>query len=248
MPQQRFNVDQVPLPFVVEQDRTYDFSGSKQIWVSQPGSGLDKRQATLQLCIRAEGRQTVKPAIVFRGKGNVSTQEREKYDKDIDVYFQPCAWMDSETNIKWTENTLKNGLKDDPAEKVLFADNVGFQPVQNFHEACRDLNTVVYLLPENHTDKVQPIDAGYGKMIKKKIAEQMEKWLEKEENLEMWHNSIPATTRRVLMTKWAGEAWRELSSDEDFVKKLFEKTGCLMTADGEDDEKVRPQGLEPYTF
>lgn len=34
MPQQRFNVDQVPLPFVVEQDRTYDFSGSKQIWVS----------------------------------------------------------------------------------------------------------------------------------------------------------------------------------------------------------------------
>ena len=51
MPKQRFNVNQVPLPFVFEQDRTYDFSGSKQIWVSQPGSGLDKRQATLQLCI-----------------------------------------------------------------------------------------------------------------------------------------------------------------------------------------------------
>ena len=75
--------------------------------------------------------------------------------------------MDSETNIKWTEHTLKNGLKDDPAEKVLFAD-VAFQQAQNFHEASRDLNTVVYLLPENHTDKVQPIDAGYGKMIKKK--------------------------------------------------------------------------------
>ena len=248
MPKQRFNVDQVPLPFVVEQDRTYDFSGSKQIWVSQPGSGLDKRQATLQLYIRAEGRQTVKPAIAFRGKGNVSTQEREEYDEEIDVYFQPCAWMDSETNMKWTENTLKNGVKDNPAEKVLFADNVGFQQAQNFHEACRDLNTVVYLLPENHTDKVQAIDAGYGKMIKKKISEQMEKWLEKEENLEMWHDGIPAKTRRVLMTKWAGKAWRELSSDEDFVKKLFEKTRCLMTADGEDDEKIRPQGLDPYTF
>lgn len=107
---------------------------------------------------------------------------------------------------------------------------------------------MVYLLPENHTAKVWPIDAGYGKMIKKKIGEQMEKWLEKEENLEMWHDGIPAKTRRVLMTKWAGKAWREMSSDEDFVKKLFEKTGCLMTADGEDDEKIRPQGLEPYTF
>lgn len=170
MPKQRFNVDQVPLAFVVEQDRTYDFSGSKQVWVSQPGSCLDKRQATLQLCIRAEGRQTVKPALVFRGKGNVSTHEIEKYDKDIDAYFQPCAWM---------KNTLKNGLKDNPAEKVLFADNVSFQLAQNFHEACRDLNTVVYLLPENHTDKVQPINAGYGKMIKKKISKKMEKWLEK---------------------------------------------------------------------
>ena len=34
-------------------------------------------------------------------------------------------------------------LKDDPAEKVLFADIVGFQQAQNAHEARRDLNTVV---------------------------------------------------------------------------------------------------------
>ena len=39
-------------------------------------------------------------------------------------------------------------LKDDPAEKVLFADNVAFQQAQNTHEACRDLNTAVDLLPE----------------------------------------------------------------------------------------------------
>ena len=35
--------------------------------------------------------------------------------------------------MKWTEHTLKNGLKDDPAEKVLFADNNAFQQAQNFH-------------------------------------------------------------------------------------------------------------------
>ena len=44
--------------------------------------------------------------------------------------------------------------------------------------------------------------------MKKKIGEQMEKWLEEEKNLEMWHDSIPAKTRRVLMTKWASAAWR----------------------------------------
>ena len=84
---------------------------------------------------------------------------------------------------------------------------------------------MVYLLLENHTDKVQPIDADYGKTMKKKIGKQMDKWLEEEENLEMSHDSILAKTRRVLMTKWAGAAWRELHSDNHFVKKFFEKTG-----------------------
>ena len=47
----------------------------------QPSSGLDNRQATQQLCIRAEGEQNVKPAIVFRGKGNLGSIEKEQYDK-----------------------------------------------------------------------------------------------------------------------------------------------------------------------
>jgi len=47
MPKNRYNVDQVPLPFVNEQDKTYDTLGAKQVWVSQPSPGLDKRQATL---------------------------------------------------------------------------------------------------------------------------------------------------------------------------------------------------------
>ena len=95
-PKNRYNIDQVPLPFVVEQERTYDVTGSKQVWVSQSSSGLDKRQATLQPCIRAEGDQHVKHVIVFRGKGNVSSAEKDQYDKGVDVFFQASAWMDSQ--------------------------------------------------------------------------------------------------------------------------------------------------------
>lgn len=147
----------------------------------------------LQLWIRAEGWQTVKPAIIFRGKGNVSTSDkRENYDLDVDVYFQANAWMDTDVNMKWTKHTLKNGLGDDPAEVLLFADNVGFHQAQEFHAACRELNTIVYLLPDNHTDKVQPVNAGLWRMIKQEIREAMQKWIEKEENLEMWHDRISA--------------------------------------------------------
>lgn len=170
LPKNRYNIDQVPLPFVIEQEKTYDVLGSKQVWVSQPSTGLDKRQATLQLCICATGEQNIKPAIVFRGKGNVTSGDKAQYDNGVDVYFQQCAWMDEDLNMQWLNGTLIPGIGNEPDEKVLFADNVGFQQAKKFHEACRkEINALVYLLPANHTDKVQPIDAGCGRMMKKKI-------------------------------------------------------------------------------
>ena len=249
LPKNRYNVDQVPLPFVVDQDKTYDVTGNKQVWVSQPSTGLDKRQATLQLCIRAEGEQNVKPAIVFRGKGNITSEEKAQHDKGVDVYFQKCAWMDADLNMEWVSGTLIPGVGNSPDEKVIFADNVGFQQDKEFHQVCRKkMNAVIYLFPQNHTNKVQPIDAGCGKMMKTKIGEVMERWLEEDENLEMWHDKLSAKKRRILMTKWTAAASKELSADQLLFKRLFQKTGCLITADGSDDNSIRPQGLESYEF
>ena len=104
--------------------------GIKQVCVSQPSSGLDKRQATLQLCIGADGEQNVKPALIFRGKGRVATEENEKYDKRVDVYFQQDVWMDEEINMQWVQGTLIPIIGNDKEEKVLFADNVRFQQSQ----------------------------------------------------------------------------------------------------------------------
>lgn len=54
-------------------------------------------------------------------------------------------------------------------------------------------------------------------MIKTKVGESMEGWLEQDANLEQWHDQISAKDRRVLMTRWSTEAWRELSANKDFV-------------------------------
>jgi len=99
----------------------------KQVWVSQPSSGLEKRQASLQLCIRASGEQTIKPAIVFRGKGNVTNEEKRQYDSDVHVYLQHCAWMDTDLNMQWLYRTLIPGMENKTCEKVIFAGNVGNQ-------------------------------------------------------------------------------------------------------------------------
>ena len=191
--------------------------------------------------------KTVKPALVFRGKGHVEKIEKEQYDKGVDVYFQSCAWMNEEVNMKWVRETLVPAIGNEQDEKVIFTDNVGFQQSKTFHQECRnEINISVYMLPENHTDKVQPIDAGCGKMMKTKIAAEMEKSLEEDQNLEKWHDKISAKERRVLMTKWTAAAWKELCQYKNFFGRLFEKTGCLIIVDGSEDHKISPQGLENY--
>lgn len=69
--------------------------------------------------------------------------------------------MDANINIQWLKGTFVAGAGKEPDEKVLSTDNVGFQRAEKFHQKCRqEVNTVVYSLPENHTDRIQPIDTG----------------------------------------------------------------------------------------
>lgn len=107
---------------------------------------------------------------------------------------------------------------------------------------------MLIIQPENHTDKIQPIDAGCGRMMKVKISCAMDRWLETEENLDKWHDKLSAKDRRILMTRWTEEAWSELKENKGFLKRLFEKTGCLLTIDGSGDEFITPQGLKDYHF
>ena len=195
MPKNKYNIDQVPVPFVNKQD---------------------KQQATLQLCIRADGQQNVKPPLIFRGKGHMATEEKEKYDKRVDVYFQQNAWMDEDINMQWVQGTRIPGIGNDKGHKVLFC----FQQSKTFHETYRNnINTTVYMLPENHTDKIQPIDAGCGPMMKGEIGAAMEIWLEEEIN-DKRQDRLSAKDRRILMTQWTGEAWSDFSNDEIFFQEI----------------------------
>ena len=98
-PKQRLNVDQSPLPFVIDVKKTYEYiePGDKyhNTWISQPGSGLDKRQCSLQVMFRPEGKQPP-PAIIFRGCGlRISQDEKMAWHPNVKVFFQKNTWMDS---------------------------------------------------------------------------------------------------------------------------------------------------------
>ena len=97
-PGHMFHCDQVPLPFVNGGGRSLNMKG-KACRIAKPGSGLDKRQVTLHLTIRAEGDQLVRPVVVFRNQQGlqVSPAERALYPDNVDICYQPKAWVDTYT-------------------------------------------------------------------------------------------------------------------------------------------------------
>ena len=101
---------------------------------------------------------------------------------------------------------------------------------------------------KNATDLWQVVDAGIGQLLKVFVSQAHRNWLDKEENANKWYgndSNFTASERRFLITHWAGVAWKELCSPEyeKFRRTCWEKTGCLMTVDESEDEKVAPEGL-----
>ena len=74
-------------------------------------SDLEKRQTTLQLCICASSELTVKPSIIFGGKGTIKGDEKSKYEKKVGIYIQKYASLDDEVNTRCHWKTLIHGMK-----------------------------------------------------------------------------------------------------------------------------------------
>lgn len=89
-------------------------------------------------------------------------------------------------------------------------------------------------------------------MLKTKISSLQEQWLEEDENIDLWTGNsdkkLDVKQRKIPITHWVGNAYNQLMSDE-YSKtryRCFEKTGCLITADGSEDDKISPEGLTNY--
>ena len=62
-------------------------------------------------------------------------------------------------------------------------------------------------VPPNETDQMQPIDRGLGWQVKVYIGQQLDAWLDDENNLAKWKdNSLTASDRRILLATWYHKA------------------------------------------
>ena len=65
--------------------------------------------------------------------------------------------------------------------------------------------------------------------------------------MEKWEDGKhTASDKRILITQWVGSAWEKLFTNESFHSdRYFEHTGCLLTLDGSEDDKVNIHNYKP---
>ena len=77
---------------MMDGSKTYNQTGSKEIWWASGSSGLEKRQCTVQLTIFADVVSRVRPLVIFRDKSlRIKAEEKRKWDKWVKMLFQKNA-------------------------------------------------------------------------------------------------------------------------------------------------------------
>ena len=160
------NMDQTPLPFEYLEGRTYNQKGEKTIWAQSSQSGWDKRQATIQLTVFADGVPRVKPLVFFRGKGVGSTilTEKESYDPRIEVKFNAKAYANSSNMVEWLDEQLVPVLENRPT--LLVVDLFGAHKTEEVLDTFSANDIVVSLIPGGCTSLVQPLDVSINRPFK----------------------------------------------------------------------------------
>jgi hypothetical protein len=270
-PRRMFHVDQVPLPFASDRGRTLNPKGAKSCRIAGMNtSGLEKRQATLQLWICAErSSQVIKPTIIFRGSRGPRSKlpwpvEKTFYNtlQNIRVAFQPNAWADeifcADEIMRVAGDLYGAGVE---GEVLIGMDNHASQRTPEMLELYTSLGMVPVFTSAQCTDCISPVDHHIGRFIQQHMGRSYRASVEADQAIWIAGSNTDeiedptcsaATSRRMLMARWLSEAWTDLTTDfSHMIESAFVKTGFKIAKDGSEDHLIEIQGwagTDTYTY
>ena len=100
-------------------------------------------------------------------------------------------------------------------------------------------------LPPGCTSRVQVVGVLINKAFEDEVCSLFEDHLD--ENLTQYvDGKLNASQRRVLMTKWIGEAWSKVGKIKDSIIRSFKKCGLSVALDGSENDEVNIGGLPEF--
>ena len=160
--------------------------------------------------------------------------------------------MDTSVCMESGENTLTEFYSGEKFSRhILLLDNLEAYTKDDFKKLVNSLSRVVWYGLPNATDLWQPVDAGYAQVLISLISIEHREWLEFDNNTDsgfVMKNYSVLKERRIIISNWAGNAsGKLLSSRYDHLRRqCWIKTGCLISADGSNDNFIKQEGLSNY--
>ena len=130
--------------------------------------------------------------------------------------------------------------------KMLVLDSHRAQITDNARTIMeQECNTTVITIGGGLTPVLQPLDVLFNKPFKKKVDDLFNEHLTA--NLDAYLNGTIPAKRRVLMTRWVGRAWQEVSASlQEQIKAVSKSIDISIPADGSKNNLVKLRGLSEY--
>ena len=147
----------------------------------------------------------------------------------------------------------ENGLPIEEAPHgLMIQDNLSSQCREEFVDYIeKEASTVVHFGEKSSSTHMwAAIDRGIGKLIKDLMADEITTWCSAtRENWDEWASQkMSCSRRRILMTKFVGQAWRSYKSKyQASHTKICKRAGMLVTLDGYGDGDIKLEGCPFWT-
>ena len=129
---------------------------------------------------------------------------------------------------------------------MLVLDQYKVQKTLSVQTMLKDeCNTITVLVLPGCISLVQPLNVVFNSPFKQAVDTLATSHMEAHVS-DYLHGNFTAGERRILLTKWLGQAWEEVSTDKDAVVRGFKKCKISVAVNGAEDDEINIKGFENY--